>query len=104
MGPVNNISFPEHNRPERTEQTTRVDQQRVEDHSQAQEIVRGQDQASISVQAQQVSELRAEVSQVPEIRQDRVEALQRAIQEGRFNVTNEQIAEALLSDQLGRNS
>lgn len=101
MAPINNISFPENHRPERTEQTEKVSQNRAESHNQSQEIGRGVDQASISPEAQQVSELRAELNKTPEVRQERVEALQKAMQEGSFQVSNEQISEAMLSDLFG---
>ena len=100
MAPINNISFPQQQKPGRTGETEGLENARAERHSRTQESVRGQDRASISAEARQVSELRTELSGLPDIRQDRVEALRRAIQEGSFQVSDKQIADALLSDWL----
>ena len=58
------------------------------------------DEAQLSVSREQVQRLEAEVARVPEVRQERVEALRTALQEGRYRVSNEQIANALFSDLL----
>jgi len=57
----------------------------------------GADSAQISQYQGRVQELASQVSQLPEIRQDKVAALQRAIQSGSYQVTPAQSAEALLS-------
>ena len=101
MAPINNISFPQGQRPERTAQTEAVEQGRVENQQQSPDSVRGQDQAHISPEARQLAELSAELAQVPEVRQDRVESLRRALDNGSYDVSNEQIAEALLADLSG---
>ena len=59
------------------------------------------DQAQLSVAQDKIDQLQAELSRLPEVRQDRVQALQRALKEGRYRVTNEQIAEAVFSEFLG---
>ena len=100
MAPINNISFPQQQKPGRTGETEGLENARAERHSRTQESVRGQDRASISAEARQVSELRTELSGLPDIRQHRVEALRQAIQEGSFQVSDKQIADALLSDWL----
>ena len=57
----------------------------------------GGDTAKLSQDQGRVQQLAAQVSQLPEIRQDKVAALQRAIQEGSYPVTPGQSAEALIS-------
>jgi len=55
------------------------------------------DTASLSPDQGGVQQLASQVSQFPEIRQEKVAALQRAIQDGSYPVTPEQTAEALIS-------
>jgi len=57
----------------------------------------GGDTAKFSVEQGRVQELASQVKQLPEIRQNKVAALQRAIQDGSYQVTPGQAAEALLS-------
>jgi flagellar biosynthesis anti-sigma factor FlgM len=57
----------------------------------------GGDTAKLSPDQGRVQELASQVNQLPEIRQDKVAALQRAIQEGSYRVTPGQSAEALIS-------
>jgi flagellar biosynthesis anti-sigma factor FlgM len=55
------------------------------------------DTAKLSQLQGRVPELLSQVNQLPDIRQDKVAALQQAIQEGSYSVTPGQSAEALLS-------
>jgi flagellar biosynthesis anti-sigma factor FlgM len=57
----------------------------------------GGDTAKLSQDQGRVQQLAAQVIQLPEIRQDKVAGLQRAIQEGSYQVTPGQSAEALIS-------
>ena len=57
----------------------------------------GADTAKLSQDAARVQDLAAQVNQFPEVRQDKVAALQRAINQGSYGVTAAQSAEALLS-------
>jgi flagellar biosynthesis anti-sigma factor FlgM len=57
----------------------------------------GADSAQISQYQGRIQELASQVNQFPEIRQDKVAALQRAIQSGSYQVTSAQSAEAMLS-------
>jgi flagellar biosynthesis anti-sigma factor FlgM len=59
--------------------------------------LRGDDTAKISQDTGRVQQLASQVNQLPEIRQDKVAALQRAIQQGSYQVTPGQTAGALLS-------
>jgi flagellar biosynthesis anti-sigma factor FlgM len=61
------------------------------------EALAGADTARLSQDQERVGELASQVNQLPEIRQDKVAALQRAINEGSYSVTAGQSAEALLS-------
>jgi flagellar biosynthesis anti-sigma factor FlgM len=55
------------------------------------------DTAKLSQDQGRVPDLASQVAQLPEIRQERVAALQRAIEAGSYRVTAEQAAEALIS-------
>ncbi len=57
----------------------------------------GADTATLSQEQGRVQELTSQVNQLPEVRQDKVAALQRAIQEGSYQVTPGQAADALMS-------
>ncbi len=58
------------------------------------------DEATLSVDRDAIQLLESKLSHLPDVRQERVEALQRAISEGRYNVSSEQIAGAVLSELL----
>ena len=62
----------------------------------------GQDQAQFSVDGQTIQQLQAYLSQVPEVRQDRVEALRQAVSSGTYQVSDQQLSDAIASDVLGR--
>ena len=57
----------------------------------------GVDTAKLSPDQARVQQLASQVSQLPEIRQDKVAALQRAVQAGTYQVTPAQTAGALFS-------
>lgn len=56
------------------------------------------DQANLSSDAVQLSSLSAAIKSVPEVRQDRVNAISQKLQAGSYSVSNQQIAQAILSD------
>jgi flagellar biosynthesis anti-sigma factor FlgM len=64
----------------------------------------GRDTASFSQDQGRVQELAFRANQFPEIRQEKVAALQRAIQEGSYQVTPGQAAEALISAMQNRSA
>ncbi len=68
---------------------------------QASQTVLGSDTASLSSAGEKVASLKAELQNTPEVRRDRVQALQKAVQQGSYQVTDQQIARAILSDPLG---
>jgi flagellar biosynthesis anti-sigma factor FlgM len=60
----------------------------------------GQDQAQLSADSVTVQQLKANLSQVPEIRQDRVDALRQAMSNGSYQVSDQQLGDAIGSDLL----
>jgi len=59
------------------------------------------DLAQFSVGGEKVQQLKADLTAVPDVRQDRVAALQKAIASGSYNVSGQQIAQAMSSDLYG---
>ena len=51
-----------------------------------------------SFSPEKIEELQAVLARVPEIREERVQALRKALMAGSFNVSDEQIADAMISD------
>lgn len=70
--------------------------------SSASAVPTGQDQAQLSVDSGTVQQLKARVSQLPEIRQERVNALRQAVSSGSYQISNQQLGDAIGSDLLGR--
>jgi negative regulator of flagellin synthesis FlgM len=56
------------------------------------------DQANFSSEAQQFALLSSQASNVPDVRPDRVASLKAAVQNGTYNVSNQQIAQAMSRD------
>ena len=59
-----------------------------------------QDQAQLSVDSGTVQQLKASLSQVPEVRQERVAALRQAMSSGSYQVSDQQLSDAMGSDLL----
>jgi negative regulator of flagellin synthesis FlgM len=59
------------------------------------------DEAQFSVDGEKVQQLKAGLDGLPDQRQERVVALKQAIGEGSYNVSPQQIAQAMSSDLLG---
>jgi len=57
----------------------------------------GEDQAQLSGAHTQVQALAAQAAQLPEVRQEKVQALRQAIEAGRYHVSPENVAGALLA-------
>jgi len=55
----------------------------------------GQDQAQLSRDSGTVQQLKTMLSQVPEVRQDRVDALRQAIGNGSYQVSDQQLGDAI---------
>jgi len=61
-----------------------------------------QDQAQLSVDNSTMQSLKASLSRMPEVRQERVDALRQAISSGSYQVSDQQLSDAISSDLLGR--
>ena len=59
-----------------------------------------QDQAQLSVHNQSIQQLKSNLSQVPEVRQERVDALRQAVSNGSYQVSDQQLSDAMGSDLL----
>jgi negative regulator of flagellin synthesis FlgM len=59
------------------------------------------DEAQLSVDGEKVQQLKADLTGLPDLRQDRVAALKQALEEGSYNVSGEQIAQAMSSELAG---
>lgn len=64
-------------------------------------LTSGQDQAQLSADSGTVQQLTAKVSQLPEVRQERVNALRQAVSSGSYQISDEQLANAIGSDHGG---
>ena len=56
------------------------------------------DRAELSPDQVRAQSLASQANDLPEVRQEKVNALGQAIQQGRYNVTPEQTAEAMMED------
>lgn len=89
-------STPGNNGPER------VDQRTANPKVQNEKAVPVHDQARLSMDQATIRSLRKELDRVPDVRTERVAALKKVVQEGRYRVSNEQIAGAMYSELFGR--
>jgi len=64
------------------------------------EAVHARDEASFSVDKGKVQELEAKLTELPEVRQERVQALQLAVREGRHQVSDKQLAQTMFAELL----
>jgi negative regulator of flagellin synthesis FlgM len=90
------LGFPEQVGPQRLGTTGSPTSQ-----NQAERVGLSPDEVQFSVDGETVQQLKAGLSGLPDLRQDRVVALQQAIAEGRYNVSPQQIAQAMSSELLG---
>ena len=60
------------------------------------------DTAELSLEQAKVQSLTAEANRVPDVRQDKVAALGLAIQQGSYDITPEQTAEAMIGEMQTR--
>jgi negative regulator of flagellin synthesis FlgM len=89
------LSFPENLQPQKVASSGSPTQQ-----SRTAPVESGQDQAQLSVNNDTMRQLKASLSQVPEVRQERVEALRQAVSSGSYQVSDQQLSDAIGSDQL----
>ena len=57
-----------------------------------------QDQAQLSADGQTIPQLKAALSTVPEVRQERVNALRQAVSSGSYQVSDQQLGDAIASE------
>jgi len=91
------ITFPENLQPEKVGRSGSSTQQ-----SRPTPVDSGQDQAKLSVDSGTIQHLTSSLAQVPEIRQERVNALRQAVSDGSYQVSDQQLSDAIGSDMLGR--
>jgi negative regulator of flagellin synthesis FlgM len=91
------LAFPEQVGPQRVGTTGSSPSQ-----NQGERVDLSPDEVQFSVDGEKVQQLKAGLSGLPELRQDRVVALQQAITEGSYNVSPQQIAQAMSSELLGK--
>jgi flagellar biosynthesis anti-sigma factor FlgM len=70
--------------------------------NQAEGVGLSSDQAQFSVDGEKVQQLKADLAGLPDLRQERVVALSQAIEQGSYSVSDQQIAQAMSSDLLGK--
>jgi flagellar biosynthesis anti-sigma factor FlgM len=64
-------------------------------------IASDQDQAQLSIDTSTIQSLKTLLSQVPEIRQSRVEALRQSVNNNSYQLSDQQLGEAIGSDLFG---
>jgi flagellar biosynthesis anti-sigma factor FlgM len=70
----------------------------IEKRSQVDESM---DETHLFADGQKLQDLKAALNQLPDTRQDRIHSLRQALQKGSYQVSDSQIANAMLSDPLG---
>jgi negative regulator of flagellin synthesis FlgM len=89
------LGFPEQVGPQRVETTGSSSSQ-----NQAERVGLSPDEVQFSVDGEKVQQLKANLDGLPDLRQDRVATLKQAIEEGSYNVSSHQIAQAMSSELL----
>jgi flagellar biosynthesis anti-sigma factor FlgM len=91
------LSFPENVQPPTVGRSGSTAQQ-----GRSAPVTPSQDQAQFSADNGTIQNLKAALSQVPEIRQDRVDALRQALSSGSYQVSDQQLSDAMGSDLLSK--
>jgi flagellar biosynthesis anti-sigma factor FlgM len=91
------LAFPEGVGPQRVGATGTSPSQ-----NQGERVGLSPDEVQLSVDGEKVQQLKAGLSGLPDLRQDRVVALQQAIEGGNYDVSSQQIAQAMSSELLGK--
>jgi negative regulator of flagellin synthesis FlgM len=60
------------------------------------------DEVQFSIDREKVQRLKLDLDGMPDLRQERVAVLRQALEAGSYKVPNQQIAQAMFSDLLGR--
>lgn len=90
------LAFPENVQPQRVGTTGPSPSQ-----NQGERVGLSTDEVQFSVDGEKVQQLKTELAGLPDSRQERVAALNQAIEQGRYNVSDQQIAQAMSTDLLG---
>ena len=93
----NSLAYPENVGPQKVGTTGPSPSQ-----NQSDKVSLATDEANFSIDGDKVQQLTSNLTAVPDVRQERVAALTQAINQGSYNVSNQQIAEAMGSDSLGK--
>ena len=80
---------------DRTDQQVDAEQQRIREE--APDTQQTEDRVEVS-SGNEVSRYSEELDSIPEVREERVEALQQAIEKGNYNVPAEDIASAIINE------
>ena len=88
-------SLPENTQPQKVERSGSSTHQSL-----ATSVASNQDKAQLSVDSARVEQLKAALARVPEVRQERVDALRQALDKGTYQVTDQQLADAIHSELL----
>ena len=91
------LTFPENLQPQKVSRSGSPNQP---DRSAS--ISSGQDQAQLSVDNDTIQSLKSSLAEMPEVRQERVQALRQAVASGSYQVSDQQLSDAIRSDLLGR--
>lgn len=68
--------------------------------SNAAPVSSGQDQAQLSINGGTVQRLQANLAQLPDVRQEKVGALRQAVASGSYQISDQQLSDAIGSDLL----
>lgn len=90
------LSIPENLQPDKVAHSASSAQQ-----SSSAPVTSGQDQAELTTDNGTMQQLKATLSQVPEIRQERVNALAQAVSNGNYQVSDQQLSDAMGADLFG---
>lgn len=93
---INSIpQLPESQQPEATSV------RKAGDPTQADALNQGADVVTLSTGSAQIESLKAQLQALPDVRQERVQQLQKAVNGGTYQVSNQQIADAIFSELFG---
>jgi len=91
------LAFPENVGPQRVGTTGPSPSQ-----NQGEKVGFSPDEVQFSVDGDKVQQLKTDLAGLPDVRQERVVALNQAIEQGSYNVSDQQIAQSMSSDLLGK--
>jgi negative regulator of flagellin synthesis FlgM len=90
------LGFPQQVEPQRVGTTGSSPSQ-----NQGERVGLSPDEVQFSVDGEKVQQLKTDLDGLPDLRQERVATLKQAIEEGSYEVSDQQIAQAMSSELLG---